>query len=84
VGDDFTQAFESRFAYAGRLFSPRPRAKRHLDLIEANREQLSRAGVPSEQVYVSDMCTSCDNQRLYSYRKEGKGVGRIMGAIGVT
>jgi YfiH family protein len=84
VGDDVTQAFESRFAYAGRLFSPGPRGKSHLDLIEANREQLSRAGVPSEQVYVSDMCTSCDNQRLYSYRKEGKGVGRIMGAIGVT
>lgn len=84
VGDEVSQAFESRFAYAGRLFSPGPRGKSHLDLIEANREQLGRAGVPREQVYASDMCTSCDNQRLYSYRKEGKGVGRIMAAIGVT
>ena len=57
--------------------------RRHVDLIEDNRRQLIGAGVRRDRIYDSGLCTACENQRFYSYRKEGKGVGRLMGVIAV-
>jgi YfiH family protein len=84
VGDEVVRAFSEKLPYAGDLFFPGPRGKNHLDLIEANRRQLTEAGIPGGQIYLSGMCTSCENRRLYSYRREGKGVGRLMGVIGIA
>jgi len=53
-----------------------------LDLIQANARPLLEAGVSAARIHDSGMCTSCENARLYSYRKEGKGVGRLMSVIG--
>lgn len=53
--------------------------KPHLDLVAAARMQLERAGV--EEIYSVLDCTRCDAERLYSYRREGKGAGRNMGFI---
>jgi len=83
VGDEVVGAFRERFPHAEGLFLPGGRGRNHLNLIEANTLQLTEAGVPSEQIYPSGICTSCDTQQFYSYRKEGKGVGRLMGVIGV-
>ena len=46
----------------------------HLDLAGAVRRQLARAGVPEPRILVH--CTRCDPERLWSYRREGQGVGR--------
>jgi hypothetical protein len=46
----------------------------HLDLAGAVRLQLVRAGVPEPRVVLR--CTRCDPERLWSYRREGQGVGR--------
>jgi YfiH family protein len=51
-----------------------PAGKPHLDLHEAVRRQLAAAGV-GETVCVPG-CTRCDEERLWSYRREGKGAGR--------
>jgi YfiH family protein len=51
-----------------------PAGKPHLDLHEAVRRQLAAAGV-GETVCVPG-CTRCDAERLWSYRREGKGAGR--------
>ncbi len=83
VGEEVVRAFDQQVSYGSDLFSPGPRGRSHLNLIEANSRQLTEYGVPREQIYSSGMCTSCDNGRLYSYRKEGTGVGRLMGVIGV-
>ena len=82
VGEEVVRAFYEHVSYPNELFSSGPRGKSHLNLIEANFRQLAEQGVPREQIYSSGMCTSCDNGELYSYRKEGKGVGRLMGVIG--
>jgi copper oxidase (laccase) domain-containing protein len=54
-----------------------------LDLKKANRSQLVEAGVPEENIFVAELCTACHVDRLFSYRKEGAGSGRLMSAIGI-
>ncbi len=48
-----------------------------LDLFAANREDAERAGVPSGQIHATGLCTSCQNDWFFSYRKEGAR-GRMM------
>jgi purine-nucleoside/S-methyl-5'-thioadenosine phosphorylase / adenosine deaminase len=55
----------------------------HLDLIEANRRQLMDAGVPERNIWVSELCTSCRTDLLFSHRAEHGKTGRMMAAIGV-
>lgn len=55
---------------AGRAAEPRP----HLDLAGAVGRQLVRLGVPAPRTVVR--CTRCDGEKLWSYRREGSGVGR--------
>jgi polyphenol oxidase len=55
----------------------------HLDLVEANRRQLLDAGLLPENIWVSDLCTACRTDLLFSYRAEGPGTGRLLGAIGI-
>jgi polyphenol oxidase len=54
-----------------------------LDLKKANRAQLLEAGVREENTFVTELCTSCDVGRLFSYRKEGGSSGRLMAVIGI-
>jgi YfiH family protein len=54
-----------------------------LDLKQANRAQLLDAGVRSESVFVSELCTACCRDLLFSYRKEGAATGRLMAVIGI-
>lgn len=48
-----------------------------LDLVAANRQEGLEAGIPPENIYSDGPCTSCENHRWYSYRKEGT-TGRMM------
>lgn len=56
----------------------------HLDLVEANRRQLLEAGVREENIWVSDLCTSCRTDLLFSHRKEKGVTGRMVGAIAIA
>lgn len=60
-----------------------PPRESHLDLAEANRRQLLEAGIPSEHITVSELCTSCRTDLLFSHRKEQGKTGRMMAAIGI-
>jgi purine-nucleoside/S-methyl-5'-thioadenosine phosphorylase / adenosine deaminase len=60
---------------------PQPRVL--LDLHAANRWQLLDTGVPAAQIAVSDLCTRCRADLLFSYRREGAKTGRMMAVIGV-
>ena len=39
-----------------------------LDLLEANRQILMSAGVPEENITLSDLCTNCNSELLWSHR----------------
>jgi YfiH family protein len=57
--------------------------KLFLDLAEANRRQLLAAGVAAKNIEVSELCTNCRVDMLFSYRAEKGKTGRMMGAVGM-
>ena len=61
---------------------PPPRVQ--LDLRACNRWQLIDAGVRETQIDVSDLCTACRTDLLFSYRREGAKTGRMMAMIGIV
>src|SRR5437868_7868870 len=60
-----------------------PAKKVLLDLRKANRSQLLRAGLAEKNIFVSDLCTGCRRDLLFSYRKEGAESGRMMAVVGI-
>jgi len=54
-----------------------------LDLRKANRAQLLEAGLRAQNIVVSDLCTACRRDLLFSYRKESGKTGRLMSVIGI-
>ncbi len=54
-----------------------------LDLVEANRRQLTACGVSAENISASPLCTSCRPDLLFSYRAEKGVTGRMMGVVGI-
>src|SRR5882762_617889 len=53
-----------------------------LDLKKANSAQLLDAGLRLENIFVSDLCTMCRRDLLFSYRKEGAASGRLISVVG--
>jgi hypothetical protein len=60
-----------------------PPKKVLLDLKKANKAQLVEAGLREKNIFVSVLCTSCDVDRLFSYRKEGAMSGRLVAVAGI-
>lgn len=54
-----------------------------VNLKEANRRQLTRAGIRSEAIEVSPYCTFRDSDRFFSHRKEGGITGRMLAIVGM-
>ena len=57
--------------------------KLFLDLVEANRRQLLAVGVPAKSITASELCTSCRQDILFSYRAEQRNTGRLLGVAGI-
>lgn len=74
----------SEFSAAGfsrACFGPGRGERPHLDLVRANREVLSRAGVPAEAVNTLGRCTSCEDGTFFSHRRDAGKTGRMWGFI---
>ncbi len=54
-----------------------------LDLPFINKKQLLDSGVLEKHIEMSDICTACDVERFFSYRKEQGCSGRFMSMIGI-
>ena len=52
-----------------------------LDTWLANADQLRAAGIPTAQIHVSRVCTSCHRDVFHSYRVDGERAGRMLGVI---
>ena len=81
VGDEVLDAFRAEGFEVDRLIQTGEGPRAHLDLVAANRVQLEEAGIPPDQIYESGRCTKCENDAFYSYRAEGRGVGRVVSVI---
>jgi YfiH family protein len=55
----------------------------HLDLVEANRQQLLDAGIHPANIAACELCTSCRTDLLFSYRAEHGATGRMLAVAGV-
>jgi purine-nucleoside/S-methyl-5'-thioadenosine phosphorylase / adenosine deaminase len=56
----------------------------HLDLASENRKQLEAAGVPSSNIEALGVCTFCDAERFFSYRRDKENPGRMTSFIQIT
>ncbi len=55
-----------------------------LDLPYINKYQLLKVGLREENIEMSDVCTACEVERYFSYRKEQGCSGRFMSMIGMV
>jgi YfiH family protein len=84
IGPDVVEAFRSGGAGASSIaawFAPGAGDRSFLDLERANRDQLIAAGLAPGAVFSSGLCTKTHRDRLHSYRGDGAGAGRLVGAI---
>lgn len=79
VGEELREAFGPE---GDAFFRPGPRGRPHLDVRGANAAQLERAGVPPSQIHHVAHCTFCDADRYHSFRRDGKGAGRMINYVG--
>ena len=85
VGSDVIGVFKERFANAEALFATTRDGHAHIDLHQANRDQLISAGVLPDRIHLAPFCTMDRNDLFFSYRQEKKihgRVGRLMSVIG--
>jgi len=57
--------------------------KQMLDLPYINKTQLLQAGVDEDNIELSNICTACEVEKYFSYRKEKGCSGRFMSMIGL-
>ena len=67
VSEDVAEEFGKSFP-AGELFYETKPGKYQLDLWEANRLVMLEAGIPAEHIEVTDLCTCCNPDFLFSHR----------------
>jgi len=79
VGDELRAAFGD---LAEAVFRPGPRGRPHLDVREANLRQLLAAGLRPQRVHHVAECTCCIPGRYHSYRRDGRGAGRMISFVG--
>lgn len=80
VIEEFRKAFPEEMRAEGSLWYMTRPGKYQLDLWEANRQVLLEAGIPAGQIEVTDLCTCCNPQLLFSHRAS-KGKRGNLGAF---
>ena len=58
--------------------------KMYADIPECNKINLLKAGLLNENIIVSDICTKCNCDLLYSYRSQGKKHGNMMAMMQIV
>jgi YfiH family protein len=80
VVEAFREAGHSR-AEIDRWFARGVSGRPVFNLWEANRDQLTSAGLSAADVHVAEICTKTHPSLLHSYRADGKAAGRMAGVI---
>jgi polyphenol oxidase len=75
------EPFITRYSDADAVYRPSRPGHVYLDLQRAILQQLEAVGVPPSQVWSADLCTACQPQWFYSYRREGPRSGRMLNVV---
>ncbi|MGE4358169.1 MAG: peptidoglycan editing factor PgeF [Candidatus Omnitrophota bacterium] len=73
VGEDLFEYFPEFIVERDKRF--------FLDLEEANFRQLQSLGIKRENIIIPAICTACQNEEFFSYRREGEKAGRNISVI---
>jgi len=73
VGEEFRNYFKQGIFHKGN--------KIFLDLIQVNYSQAKEAGIAEDNIFDSGICTYCENDKFFSFRKEKDACGRQMALI---
>ena len=73
VGSGTAGQFESAFLHGD-----------HLDLWTVNHRQLTDAGLPTENIEISRLCTCCHGHWFFSHRRDKGRTGRMMAFLGIV
>lgn len=79
VGDEVYERFKTEGFEMDKIAERR--AKWHIDLLEANRNQLVTCGVNIDNIHISGICTYTNHQEFFSARRLGINSGRIFNGI---
>ena len=60
------------------------KSKRLLNLSAYVYQQIISKGVLAEHIHRNTDCTKCNQEKYYSYRRDGEKSGRMMGIIGIN
>lgn len=82
VGDDVAEIFTRDWPHADAVSRRSGRAL--LDLKRVNTWQLAVAGVLSDRIETSPLCTVADGAMLFSHRAQGPDTGRFAAIIGIA
>lgn len=77
VGQDVAKYFQ-HLPYA---YTTKKNDKYMLDLPTINKQQLMDVGIEEKNIEMSNICTACEVDRFFSYRKENGCTGRFMSMI---
>lgn len=86
VSEDVAEVFRKAFAKSGQeneLIINKGQGKYLLDLWKANRIVLEEAGVPTERIQVTDVCTCCNPDYLFSHRASHGRRGNLGAFLGL-
>ena len=80
VGDDVKDKFQESFGSDAGIINDKG-AKCNIDLWSAACLQLENAGIKQENIIKSNLCTCCNKDYFYSYRRDGSKTGRMISMI---
>ncbi len=82
VGNEVCEAFRNNeFDMATIAYTNPLTGKYHIDLWEANRQQLTELGIPPQQIEIAGICTYQHSDFFFSARKLGAESGRMLTGI---
>jgi polyphenol oxidase len=82
VDEDVQRPFAQRFGDVDWIQAEGQ--KWRIDLHAANRQVLLENGLDSSQIYDCGLCTSCEKELFYSYRRDRGRTGRLLSAISLS
>ena len=84
VDEPVLEEVRSRFAWWEAVLRDHREGKARLDLKALIRRQVQDCGIDSARVTSVNVCTICHEDLFFSYRREGRVIGTMVSAIGLS
>lgn len=84
VDEPVLDQVRQRFAWWEAVLRDHREGKARLDLKALIRRQVQDCGIAPDRVSSVNLCTICHDDLFFSYRREGKVIGTMVSAIGLT